>query len=91
MPGLISLPSQLDIKAAAPLAAELLALRGKDLTLDASAVEQLGGQCIQVLLSAAATWAADGAELAVREPSAAFLEAAETAGLATSDFCTRNN
>ncbi|MDQ8029022.1 MAG: STAS domain-containing protein [Brevundimonas sp.] len=56
----VILPSVLDIRAAGPLQAEILGLRGQPVTLDASAVERLGGLCLQVLLSARSTWAADG-------------------------------
>ena len=43
----------LDLSAAGPLAASLLRRRGSPLALDGSAVERLGGQCLQVLLAAA--------------------------------------
>jgi chemotaxis protein CheX len=97
----MTLASELDIKAAAPLAAGLIAARGADLVLDASQVERVGAQCLQVLLSAAATWGADGQELAIEAPSAAFAEAVRIAGLdlshvatsrsgAASDFTARN-
>ena len=62
----------LDLNAAAPLAAELLALRGRNLEVDASAVERVGAQCLQVLLSARATWDADGAAFALVSPSDEF-------------------
>jgi chemotaxis protein CheX len=65
MTAAVVLPAVLDIRAAAPLQAEILASRGQPLTLDASAVERLGGLCLQVLLSARATWAADGQALTV--------------------------
>ncbi|RZJ31130.1 MAG: STAS domain-containing protein [Brevundimonas sp.] len=65
MSAAVVLPSVLDIRAAGPLQAELLGLRGQPVTLDASAVERLGGLCLQVLLSARATWAADGQDLTV--------------------------
>jgi chemotaxis protein CheX len=68
----VRLGSVLDLNAAAPLAAELLAARGRDLEIDASAVERLGAQCLQVLLSARATWEADGAGFAVVGPSPEF-------------------
>lgn len=77
----ITLASELDIKAARPLAAELGAARGRDIRLNASQVDRVGAQCLQVLLSAAATWAADGAELTVEEPSPAFAAALQAAGL----------
>ncbi|MBX9453565.1 MAG: STAS domain-containing protein [Neoaquamicrobium sediminum] len=87
----VTLPNELDIKAAGPLAAELLAARGKDLALNASQIERVGGQCLQVLLSAAATWAADGAELTIEEPSPAFVDAIQTAGLDLTQFTARSN
>lgn len=84
----ITLPTELDIKAAAPLAATLVAARGGDVTLDVSHVERVGAQCLQVLLSAAATWSADSAELTLAAPSPAFLDAASIAGLDLSRFGT---
>ncbi|MDB5448135.1 MAG: cheX protein [Phenylobacterium sp.] len=62
----------LDLNAAAPLATELLSLRGRDVEVDASAVERLGAQCLQVLLSARATWDADGLSFALVAPSSEF-------------------
>lgn len=87
----MTLPTELDIKAAGPLAAELIAARGKDLALNASQIERVGGQCLQVLLSAAATWSADGAELTIEEPSPAFADAIQTAGLDITHFTARSN
>jgi len=89
--GSMTLPTELDIKAAGPLAADLLAVRGKQVALNASLVERVGAQCLQVLLSAAATWSADGAELTIEEPSPAFVEAIQTAGLDLTHFTARNN
>jgi len=62
----------LDLNAAGPLAHEFLALRGRNLEVDASAVERLGAQCLQVLLSAHATWNTDGAGFALVSPSDEF-------------------
>lgn len=70
------LPAILDFGAARPLWSELCAARGQALHLDASSVERLGGLCLQVLLAARAQWQADGAEFAIDNPSAAFLDAA---------------
>lgn len=89
--GKMTLARELDINAAGPLATELLKARGKDLALNASEIDRVGGQCLQVLLSAAATWAADGAELTIEEPSPAFLDAVEIAGLELTQFTARNN
>lgn len=77
---ILRLPAVLDLKAAAPLAAELLNRRGADLALDASAVQRLGGLCLQVLLSAQAGWAEDARALAIANPSPDFLSATELFG-----------
>lgn len=56
----LCLDRALDLKAATPLAEALLARRGDDLVIDAASVERLGAQCLQVLLTACASWQADG-------------------------------
>lgn len=78
----VRLPAVMDLNAAAPLAAELLALRGRPVRLDASSVERLGGLCLQVLLSARATWAADGVSLSLEQASTALRDALGLAGAA---------
>jgi chemotaxis protein CheX len=70
----VSLPSNLDLQAAEPLRAELMSLRGRPLGLDASQVNRMGGLCLQVLLSARATWSQDGLPLRIEQPSDAFVE-----------------
>ncbi len=74
-PSVVRLPAVLDLNAAAPLKAELLALRGGAVELDASEVRRLGGLCLQVLLAARATWAADGSELRFAAASDSFQDA----------------
>ena len=80
------LPDVLDLNAAELLKAELLALRGHPLTLDASAVERLGGLCLQVLLSARKTWAADGVNLSLGSVSQYWTE--QWAAYGAPDFNT---
>jgi len=70
----MELPENLDLKAAGPLRAALLELRGSPVQIDASKVQRLGGLCLQVLLSAQATWAADGHDLTISAASSAFAE-----------------
>jgi chemotaxis protein CheX len=79
-PAALSLPAVLDLNAAAPLARELGDLRGRPLILDGSAVQRLGGQCLQVLLSAKATWAADGQDFSLAGPSDELTAALALAG-----------
>lgn len=74
MTAALTLPPVLDLNAAAPLKADLLALRGQDVTLDGAAVERLGGLCLQVLLAAAKTWAEDDLNLRLGFLSQAFSE-----------------
>ena len=71
----LKLPEVLDVGVAAALAAQLQALRGQPLTLDASGVQRVGGLSLQVLLSARLTWENDAKPLRVAEPSPAFEEA----------------
>ena len=80
----VRLAASLDLKAAAPLARELLDARGSDLTLEAGEVRRLGGQCLQVLLSARQSWDRDGQSFAILDPSTAFLEAATLMGASES-------
>ena len=76
----IQLPETLDLKAAAPLRGMLMEARGAALSLDASGVQRLGGLCLQVLLSAEATWATDGHPFVISAASPAFAEGARRMG-----------
>jgi chemotaxis protein CheX len=82
----VHLPEILDLRAASPLATELLAARGQQLTIDGANVQKVGAQCIQVLLSAKATWLADGLYIAVSNPSETLLEALETLGITVAEI-----
>ena len=68
----LALAEALDMRAAGPLLQEVLARRGAPLELDASKVERLGGQCLQVLLAAHAAWTAEGHAFQLSNPSTAF-------------------
>jgi chemotaxis protein CheX len=71
----LTLGPVLDLRAAAPLRAALLERRGEAMDIDASAVERLGGLCLQVLLSARRAWAEDGLPFAISSHSDSFREA----------------
>lgn len=86
MSDVLKLAAVLDLNAAEPLKAELLARRGQALTIDASEVERVGGLCLQVLLSAMRTWAADGVNLKLAPLSDAFAE--QWAAFGAPDFNT---
>jgi chemotaxis protein CheX len=70
----VTLVDALDMTAAGPLAKALLQARGKPVALDASNVRRVGGQCLQVLLSAQSTWAADGQPFEIVQPTPEFAE-----------------
>lgn len=74
------LPSVLDLKSVGGLHADLLAVRGRPLTLDASQVSRLGGLGLQVLLAARSTWAADAQPFEVVNPSEDFTGALDLFG-----------
>jgi chemotaxis protein CheX len=88
-PHTLELPQVLDLTAAGPLTEQLLAVRGLDLSLDASRVMRLGGQCLQVLLSCVATWKADGAKLQLVNESVEFVEALQQFGIPPATLATR--
>src|ERR1041385_2943759 len=79
-PASVFLAESLDLTAAAPLKAQLLAARGNPLSLDASRVRRLGAQCLQVLLAARAAWSGDGLGWRISDPSPEFAEAARLMG-----------
>ena len=82
----VCLQETLDLPAAAPLAATLTRFRGQDLVIDASRVQYLGAQCLQVLLSAAISWNSDGIPLRVTNRATAFTRSLELAGIETTKF-----
>ena len=76
----LALPATLDIQYAESLRTELLAARGQALAIDGSAVDRLGGLCLQVLLSAQQTWSGDGQTLILDPVSDAFANQWNTFG-----------
>jgi len=68
----VALPAVMDLKAAGPLAENLAGFRGMPLNLDASGVEKVGAQCVQILMSVAATSKDDMAPIALVDPSPQF-------------------
>ncbi|TFF22995.1 STAS domain-containing protein [Jiella endophytica] len=76
-----ALPEVLDLKAATPLTEKLMSLRGQNLVVDASKVERLGTQCVQILIAAAATWKDEMAAFSIAEPSDSFISGLQVLGL----------
>lgn len=85
-PRIITLPEILDLTAASPLASELLAQRGKNIAVDASRVQRVGAQCVQVLLSASATWRHDEQSFEIAKTSPEFIDGLSLLGFSPSHF-----
>jgi chemotaxis protein CheX len=77
----LSLAESLGPAEATELADKLRTLRGAALEIEAHSVRRLGGLCVQVLLSAAATWRQDGLPLRLVEASPEFEESLRLLGL----------
>ena len=60
---------------------QLSSHRGANLVVDASKVKRVGAQCLQVILSASRTWAAEGVGFRIDSPSERFSDVASGLGL----------
>jgi anti-anti-sigma regulatory factor len=81
----IALPEIIDLVAVGPMHQALLDLRGADLDIDGSAVRQVSGLGLQLILSAGATWARDGHELKTINLSPALADAFRLAAIQHAD------
>ncbi|WP_337266069.1 STAS domain-containing protein [Oryzifoliimicrobium ureilyticus] len=77
----LSLAPVLDLNEAAALRDKLLSMRGEDVSIDASAVQRLGGLCAQVLAAAEKTWDQDSRSLRFSAVSDAFEKTMQLIGV----------
>ena len=82
----LELPPVLDLVAASSLLEAFMQHRGRAIRLDASAVQRLGGQCLQVLLAARAAWAADSQFFSIENGSDEFTASLEFLGVTQADL-----
>ncbi|WP_277981484.1 STAS domain-containing protein [Sphingomonas phyllosphaerae] len=77
------LPPRLDTAAAPPLRVALKKLveQAQPLTIDGSAVEQIGQACLQILIAARAAAVAEGQSFALTAVSIPFADAAALAAV----------
>lgn len=80
LPARIRLTPVLNSAAAAGLAHDILAVRGRPVQVDAGEVTQLGGLCLQVLLSASKTWRSDDVAYVLAPVSQALRDQAALLG-----------
>ena len=83
---IFDLPPVLDSTSASSLASNLIRLRGQPIEISASANSRISTLCIQVLISAAATWKSDGWLFRVSMASASYNLAVEVLGLDQSNL-----
>ncbi|MCJ8506381.1 STAS domain-containing protein [Rhizobium lemnae] len=77
----LKLAKVLDLNEASNLHGTLISLRGKDVAIDASGVERVGVQCVQVLLAAANAWERDSKSLVIDKVSDAFRKTMQLIGI----------
>ncbi len=82
----LQLVENLDLTAAVPLHKSLVSMQGCDMVIDASAVERIGGQCVQLLLSARQSWAEEGMSFQIENASQGFLAALALLGVERGDL-----
>ena len=82
----LTMAARLDATAAKPLLDALLTRRGAPLDLRIDHVERITTSPLQVLLSAAATWRADGHRLRLTGCSEVLSEAVQSLGLSLDDL-----
>jgi chemotaxis protein CheX len=78
----LTLPECLDSGSVIALRDTLLTYRGSPLEVDAGQVRRTGTQALQILISAARTWRADGQRYALTHPSSEFLDTLALVGVA---------
>ena len=79
--GNIKLPPVLDLNEASTLQGQLMNMRGSDIVLDASGVERVGVQCVQVLVAGARAWGQDQKSFLVEKASQSFEKTMQLIGI----------
>ena len=83
---IVRLRPVLNVTSAMATARQFLELRGRNIRVDASQVQHLGGQTVQILLSACRSWAEDGNAFAIAECSEKFIDDLKLFGFAPHQF-----
>lgn len=77
----LKLSPVLDLNEASILHGKLLELRGKPIEIDASAVERVGAQCVQILVAAQRNWQADRLDFSFSDRSDVFEKTLKLIGI----------
>lgn len=81
--GSLKLSPVLDLNEASALHGALMSMRGRNVAIDASEVERIGVQCVQVLIAGARAWQADKKSYVVEKTSDAFAKTMQLIGVDT--------
>lgn len=82
----VALETKLDSAAVDKLRTDLLAVQDSDVALDGSAVEHIGGLCLELLMSVRHLWGATGHTVTIENPSERMLDDLGRFGLTHDDF-----
>ncbi|GEO83469.1 MULTISPECIES: STAS domain-containing protein [Alphaproteobacteria] len=77
----LKLSAVLDLNEASNLKANLMSMRGDGLVIDASGVERVGAQCVQILMAGAKAWEMDKKPFSFAKASDAFLKTLQLIGV----------
>lgn len=77
----LKLSAVLDLNEASNLRENLMSLRGSGLAIDASGVERVGAQCVQILMAGAGAWEADRKPFSFVKVSDAFTKTLQLIGV----------
>ncbi|NML74910.1 STAS domain-containing protein [Rhizobium sp. S-51] len=85
----LKLPAVLDLNEASNLKANLMSLRGGSVAIDASGVERVGAQCVQILMAGAKAWETDKKPFSFVKASDAFLKTLQLIGVNVDDLLAK--
>lgn len=77
----LKLAAILDLNEASELRGKLVSMRGSAIEIDASGVDRVGAQCMQVLMAGAKAWEEDKHSFSFAKASEAFLKTAQLIGI----------
>ncbi|WOI52618.1 STAS domain-containing protein [Parvularcula sp. LCG005] len=76
---------------AAALRQSFLEARGQAVSVDASSVDHIGAQCLQVLVAAARAWRDEQKPMTIDNPTAAFCEGISRLGITMNELTVDQN
>lgn len=79
--GNFRLAAVLDLTQASVLHRKLMAMRGRDIVIDASGVDRIGVQCVQVLMAGSCAWRRDNKRFSIENASDAYRKTMQLIGV----------